>query len=982
MTPEEIIDQALCDQLSDEDWQALLENPEQLTELKQQLQMDAMLRVALEPKDEAEKLQEAILASVATRPDEALMQEIESATIGHGPRRRARQRLGHPLTQWRTFSTRWKQIAAALVLGSLLGSLAWPDLVEQAGLGEIIARRTAKPLHLPGQIPTPAPMLAEQNPTEQTLIQSAAPAPAQIARNEPAPAAPVAQPVEKKTEAVELPAPAVMTARAPVEKVPAVKPAPSPPPAPAMQESTLPQPMRLTSKPAADAPADAEIKIEGRVNFEAHVLPLLKRSCFECHSSEQKKPKGDIRLDDLAAIREKSRTDNLVFPHKPDKSSLIRSINLPKDHEEAMPPEGKGTPLTTEERGLIHRWIEEGADFGEWTSERAREVKVSTANEVVDPAQAAKTAQRIDDLIRQDLEQRGQAMRKPASDLTWARRVHLDLVGRIPTMEEVQAFQADKSPDRHAKLVDRLLASNGHVSHMFNFWTSLLRARDQLDGDVKGSFYLAWIKQSLRDNKPYDQWVRELLSPEGYGWRAPASGYYLRDGSNRQANIESTASLFLGLQISCAQCHDHPYDRWTRKDYHQFMAWTSGIQMGTSASKVGEVESEEIRKAVERYDSMAMNRIDPERRAKYERISRALEALQLAAGGAGVTNGEGGPAKLPDDYQYTDAKPGDVLPAAVLYGEPPAAGPRAADTLADWITARENTRFSLSLANRLWEKLFGLPLAGSTDQMREIADCANPDLAQYLVHVVRESKYDMRQILRVFCLTQAYRAESAVQPEDASEVINYAFAGPVLRRLQAEQVWDSMMTLAVPKLDENMDFDPPGVKELEKAVTAKKTSEVTTVARQMATDEERSMSAEQRRARRMGEMAQEFAGGGFERASELPQPTPAGHFLRLFGQGNRDFIGDNWRATTVPQALLMLNSDFFDHVARSGSPLNVSLRRYTSAREVARGAFLTILTREPEKAEIEACIEILGESRNPKTLARALLSTAEFTFQK
>jgi hypothetical protein len=191
-----------------------------------------------------------------------------------------------------------------------------------------------------------------------------------------------------------------------------------------------------------------------------------------------------------------------------------------------------------------------------------------------------------------------------------------------------------------------------------------------------------------------------------------------------------------------------------------------------------------------------------------------------------------------------------------------------------------------------------------------------------------------------------------------------------------------MMSLAVEGLDEKLDFDAPGVKELEKAVAATKASEVTTVARQMVSDEQRAMDAEQRRARLRGEMAEEFAGGGFERASELPQPTPPGHFLRLFGQGNRDFIDDNWTATTVPQALLMLNSDFFDHVARSGSPLNVSLRRSGSAREVARAAFLAILTREPEKEELDACIEILGESRNPKTLARTLLSTAEFAFQK
>jgi hypothetical protein len=963
MKPEDRIDQALNDQLPDEAWEDLLKDEAALADLRRQIEMDALLRVALESATKGQRLHEAILASAETCSDESLRQDIELATIGH--RRRARQRLGGPLARWQAAVPRLWQAAAAVVLGALVGSLAWPDMVSQVGLEEVVAQHQAK--SRPALV---SPVVAPDPLPELVMVQSSLPSvptPQAVLEPKKIPASP-SQPL------------VVKEAKKPEPSQPA-QPRPTATPPPAMAESRLPQ-VRLTAKPSPDVPGDAAMTLQGRVDFVTQVLPLLKRSCFECHSGEQKKPKGDIRLDDLAAIRDKSRTDSLVFPHKPDKSTLLRSLTLPRDHEDAMPPEGEGTPLTPQETGLIHRWIEEGADFGDWTSERAREVKISTANEPVNAADAAATARRIDAIILADLEKRGQKPRTAASDLTFVRRIHLDLVGRIPTMAETQAFLADKSPERHAHLIDRLLASNGHVSHMFNYWTSLLRAREQLDGDVKGSFYLAWIKQSIRDNKPYDQWARELLSPEGYGWRAPASGYYLRDGANRAANIETTASLFLGLQISCAQCHDHPYDKWTRKDYHQFMAWTSGIQMGSGDSQIGQVESEEIRKAKDRYDKMAMNRMDPERRAKYEQIGRALEALQRAAGGSGVVNGEGQPAKLPNDYQYADAKPGDLLPAAVLFGEAPKPGTRPADTLADWITAPQNTRFSLALANRLWQKLFGLPFAGAPEQVREIADCTNPDLAQYLANVVRDSRYDLQQILRIFCLTQAYRNESSILPKEAEEVSRYAFAGPVLRRLHAEQVWDSMMSLAVAGLDEKLDFDPPGVKELEKAVAATKASEVTTVARQMVSDDQRAMEAEQRRARLRGEMAEEFAGGGFERASELPQPTPAGHFLRLFGQGNRDFIDDNWTATTVPQALLMLNSDFFDHVARSGSPLNVSLRRSGSAREVARAAFLAILTREPEKAELDACIEILGESRNPKTLARTLLSTAEFAFQK
>jgi hypothetical protein len=768
----------------------------------------------------------------------------------------------------------------------------------------------------------------------------------------------------------------------PMVVVPKSEPAKKPAAAPAkpeMVEASLPPPMNLASKPKGDMTPvipDASMKVD----FEKHVLPILERSCFECHSGQLKKPKGGIRLDDLELIREKSRSDNLVLPHKPEKSTLLRSISLNKDDDDLMPPPNEGKPLSTEEIALIRRWVDEGANFGSWTSMRAKEVIISTQNEVVDVSKLQAVAERIDELIEADLTKHRIEPRPLANDATWLRRVYLDLIGRIPSGDETKRFFAAKEPDKRTRLINELLASNGHVSHMFNYWCDLLRAKDNLAEGVQGDFYLAWIKQSIRDNKPFDEWTRELLSPEGYGWRAPAAGYYLRDGENRAANIESTATLFLGTQISCAQCHDHPYSRWTRKDYHQFLAWTSGIKTASKEDAVGIVEAEKIREAAERYDRLAMAGMSYERQQKYERIKEALLALQRAAGGAGVVNDAGSPAVLPEDYQYPDGKPGDAIPAAVLYGEPPPAAARPAETLAAWVTSPQNTRFSLTLANRLWAKLFGLPFAGRIDQVREIADCENPDLAQYLVHVVREAKYDVRQILRILCLTRAYQREAGLPPEE-SEIV-YRFPGPIVRRLSAEQVWDSMMALAVKDLDVKLNFDPPGVAALEAAVGAKKTSDVTGVARKMVGEEEREMKADQRRARLRKEMAKEFAGGGLERASELPQPAPDGHFLRMFGQGNRDSIGDAWSASTVPQALLMLNSDFFDHVARSGSPLAESLRNLNNIRDVARGAFLAVLTREPTQEELDACQETLGDTRNAKALARMLLSTAEFMFQK
>ncbi len=956
MNSDEAIDKALEGVLSNHEWQVLMSDPTTLKELEEQISMDALLRVALEKNDTPAALADAIEASVHVSSLDDLMSSIEAATI------RRRQR------RWLTSLPRWTTAAAAMLIGFIGGNLAWPDLFQRLDLGPVVAQRTGKHVILNGRIVADSPVPREVVIPEPLLIQpSAAAAPAPAA---PIPQTPEVMVVEKKSEPAP-PPPAVTP--------PAITMVNVAPTAPAKMETGEIPPMNLASKPKLDLPMETP-DVSAKIDFEHQVLPILERSCFECHSGKLKKPKGGIRLDDLEAIREKSQTDNLILPHKASKSALVKSISHKPGNDDLMPPPNDGKPLSAEEIALIRRWVEEGASFGTWTSMQAKEVKISTLNEAVDVTQLQAVAARIDQLIEQDLGRHAEEPRPMASEFTWLRRVYLDLVGRIPTSEESQRFIAKKESDKRGRLINELLASNGHVSHMFNYWCDLLRAKDDLAEGVQGDFYLAWIKQSVRENKPFDEWTRELLSPEGYGWRAPAAGYYLRDGENRAANIESTATLFLGTQISCAQCHDHPYSRWTRKDYHQFLAWTSGITTASKEDGVGEVGGKAIREAAERYDRMAMDKLDYERREKNQRIRDALLALQRAAGGAGVVNGEGKQAKLPDDYQYTDGKPGELIPAAVLYGDSPPAGARPAETLAAWLTAPSNTRFALTLGNRLWAKLFGLPFAGKVDQVREVADCANPDLAQYLVNVVRDAKYDVRKILHIFTLTRAYQREAGLPPQDSTVV--YRFPGPVVRRLTAEQVWDSMMALAVKDLDLKLNFDPPGVDELEAAIAAKKASEVTAMARKIVSKEERAMKAEERRARLRKDMAREFAGGGLERASELPQPTPDGHFLRMFGQGNRDFIGDAWSSSTVPQALLMLNSDFFDHVARSGSPLSDSLRGFNNVREVARGAFLAVLTREPTQAELDACKEALGDTRNAKALARTLLSTAEFMFQK
>lgn len=481
MKPEPLIEQALEDTLSKAEWQALLNDPAARQELERQLGMDALLRVALE---DDSPLHAAIVASLNSARSSDLMRDIEKATTGtRRPGRRQKRR------HWITASLpHWSTAAAAVLIGLLSGVVALPEVILWLDLGPVIAQRTGKPVIIHGHViadvvqpkPAAAPVIVAASPAATSPTATSpnleAPGPTPAPPEPPkAEAAPTAMPHTVAMTETEAPAPApVMPSEAP--------PAPaSTPDAPATVTSPPPPAMALASRSAEEMPTAPSLPdASGKIDFEKHVLPILERSCFECHSSKMKKPKGGIRLDDLELIRDKSRSDNLVLPHKADKSTLVKSISLKPDDDGIMPPPKAGKPLNAEEVALIRRWVEDGADFGAWTSMRAKDVTISTQNEAVNASAPQAVAARIDALIEQDLAKHGQEPRPLANDATWLRRVYLDLVGRIPTSDEARRFLFAKEGNKRARLIDELLASNGHVSHMFNYWCDLLRAKDNL----------------------------------------------------------------------------------------------------------------------------------------------------------------------------------------------------------------------------------------------------------------------------------------------------------------------------------------------------------------------------------------------------------------------------------------------------------------------------------------------------------------------
>ncbi|MBU6178453.1 MAG: DUF1549 domain-containing protein, partial [Verrucomicrobia bacterium] len=168
------------------------------------------------------------------------------------------------------------------------------------------------------------------------------------------------------------------------------------------------------------------------------------------------------------------------------------------------------------------------------------------------------------------------------NDNQFLRRVYLDITGRIPTYDEAESFLNDRSPTKRAAVIDKLLDSEGFAMRMYNYYSDLLRIREGItmmgNGDLKVDPYMEWIKQSIREDKPYDDMVRELLTAKGKIWEEPAVGYLVSDQGMRLCNLSNTFTIFMGTEITCAQCHDHPFEEVFQMDFYKMAAFMGGTE--------------------------------------------------------------------------------------------------------------------------------------------------------------------------------------------------------------------------------------------------------------------------------------------------------------------------------------------------------------------------------------------------------------------
>ncbi|MEI8370494.1 MAG: DUF1549 domain-containing protein [Planctomycetia bacterium] len=326
-------------------------------------------------------------------------------------------------------------------------------------------------------------------------------------------------------------------------------------------------------------------------------------------------------------------------------------------------------------------------------------------------------------------------------DATFLRRVTIDIAGRVPALDETQAFLADSDPNKRDKLVDRLLDSPDYADTFANKWSAILRNKrtdDTLHRHGSYSFH-EWIRSGLAENKPYDQFVRDIVSASGEASGNPATIWY-RQVVDTNQQVEDLSQLFLGLRLQCARCHHHPFEKWSTADYYQLSAFFSRI-----GRKKGAQPGE---------DQIFHNR---------------------------------GPAQA--------AGPKATHQAAVLGGKPAelAADVDPRTALVDWMTTRDNPFFARSLVNRYWKHFFSRGLVEPEDDMRLTNPPTNPPLLDALAADFVHHGYDLKHLVRTICRSNTYQLSA--EPNEFNAEDRQSFSRFYPRRLPAEVALDAIDTL-------------------------------------------------------------------------------------------------------------------------------------------------------------------------------------------
>jgi hypothetical protein len=329
-----------------------------------------------------------------------------------------------------------------------------------------------------------------------------------------------------------------------------------------------------------------------------------------------------------------------------------------------------------------------------------------------------------------------------ADDAAFLRRVSLDLTGLLPPPEAVRAFIADPAPShvKRSKLIDKLIASPAYVDHWTLKWGDLLQSSRKYLGEKGAYEFQQWIRDSVAANKPYDKLVHELLTSRGSSYDNPAANFF-RVTREAKPTMEKTTQVFLGVRMVCAQCHDHPFERWTQTQYYQMAAFFSAVGL-RAGYEVGEEIVFDQRSGYE---------------MKHPKDGHVVRPEFMVA--------STGPLPIPSDQGRRDA-------------------------LAQWLTSKDNPFFAKAIANRIWSYFFGKGIIDPVDDIRASNPASNPALLEALTKDVLDHNFDLQQLMRTIVNSRTYQASFMTNERNQNDRDNFSHAMP--RRLSAEELMDAV----------------------------------------------------------------------------------------------------------------------------------------------------------------------------------------------
>ena len=527
---------------------------------------------------------------------------------------------------------------------------------------------------------------------------------------------------------------------------------------------------------------------EDKISFNESIRPILSDKCFHCHGPDEKHIKGKLQLhtfEKATAALGKKKKRFAIVPGRPDKSTAWERI-ITDDEDDIMPPLDSHKKLSPQEKALIKKWIEQGAEYQKhWSLETVKAVQVPGTG-------STWSSHPIDRFVIQKLEKKSLSPNNEADKRTLIRRLALDLTGLPPTKTEIDSFLADDSKKAYEKLIDYYLASPRYGEHMAKYWLDVVRYGDThgLHGDNYREMYMYrdWVIKAFNSNKPFDQFTVEQVA--GDMLKNPTQDQLIASGFNRlhisnsagsaleeelyvnnvNDRVSAIGTVFLGLTLGCAACHDHKFDPVSQKEYYQLFAFFNNLDGPSHNSGVKSPKPtlmvpslEQAKELKELKAKMASTKDKKQKGALKKKIAK-LEA-KIPSTLIMKERKDERPAFILSRGLYD--QPGEKVSRGIPASLPPMDAKLPVNRLgfAKWLIAPEHPLTSRVVVNRFWQQIFGVGIVKTSEDFGSQGQYpSHPELLDYLSYNFINEGWNVKELMKFIVSSKTYKQSSKSTP--------------------------------------------------------------------------------------------------------------------------------------------------------------------------------------------------------------------------